>query len=349
MIAIIGILIALLLPAVQAAREAARRTQCGNNLKQIGLALHNYHTSMGIFPPSSHWEPGVNLDIKNNPDLSENWVIMILPFLEQQGLAAKFDLTQPITQSINAAARGTKLKVMLCPSDRNNRSPFNGSAYPQTSNYGDGWARGNYGANASMGSMSTTYCSPGSAFFEVPMCAADTLNWRHHLSQGVMGANVSSSIRDIRDGTSNTILLAELRAGVTSSDLRGTWAFSGAGASSFWKFGLFGGDANGINPTAASADDFNGCDTTADLVGGREVLQAMKMSCHEPMTGNPQATVHSMHSGGAQACFADGSVRWISDYVELGWYAINPDDYYLGVWDRLNLSLDGQLLDAASY
>ena len=50
-----------------------------------------------------------------------------------------------------------------------------------------------------------------------------------------------------------------------------------------------------------------------------------------------------------KACFADGSVRWISDYVELGWYAINPDDYYLGVWDRLNLSLDGQLLDAASY
>mgnify|MGYP003716050725 FL=1 len=137
-IAIIGILVALLLPAVQAAREAARRTQCANNLKQLGLALHNYHSSIGIFPPSSHWEPGVDLNLANNPNLSENWVIMILPFLEQQGLAAKFDLTQPITQAINAAARGTKLKVMLCPSDHNNRSPFNGSAFPQTSNYGDG-------------------------------------------------------------------------------------------------------------------------------------------------------------------------------------------------------------------
>ena len=62
----------------------------------------------------------------------------MLPFLEQQGLAAKFDLTRPITQAINTAARGTKLKVMLCPSDHNNRSPFNGSAFPQTSNYGDG-------------------------------------------------------------------------------------------------------------------------------------------------------------------------------------------------------------------
>ena len=78
----------------------------------------------------------------------------------------------------------------------------------------------------------------------------------------------------------------------------------------------------------------------------------MKMGCNEHFVhgaATPQGTVHSMHSGGAQACFADGSVRWISDYVELGWYAINPDDYYLGVWDRLNLSLDGQLLDAASY
>jgi len=88
-IAIIGILIALLLPAVQAAREAARRATCRNNLKQLGLALHGFHDVRKTFPPSAVRQGG----------LHENWVIKILPFLEQQALFDRFDLDLPIART----------------------------------------------------------------------------------------------------------------------------------------------------------------------------------------------------------------------------------------------------------
>ena len=95
-IVIIGILIALLLPAVQSAREAARRAQCQNNLKQLALALHNYHGSYQFFPPSSNWN-GIPPQSGNTASLSPNWVIAVLPFLEQQALFNRFVFTKPGT------------------------------------------------------------------------------------------------------------------------------------------------------------------------------------------------------------------------------------------------------------
>lgn len=149
-IAIIGILIALLLPAVQGARSEARRLQCQHNLKQIGLGLHGFHEAREQFPPSSTWDlsqgKGV-IDQNNHNRISENWAIMILPFMEQQGLYDRFDLTQYITHPVNAAARGNELPIMRCPEDQNARQKFNGSRY----NLGNGWARGNYAANGALG------------------------------------------------------------------------------------------------------------------------------------------------------------------------------------------------------
>ena len=95
-ITIIGILISLLLPAVQAAREAARRMQCNNNLKQLGLALLNYESQWGTFPPSSFTVQGADLYSIGVTAQCPNWVIVVLPFLEQQALADRFDRTQPI-------------------------------------------------------------------------------------------------------------------------------------------------------------------------------------------------------------------------------------------------------------
>ena len=183
-IAIIGILIALLLPAVQAAREAARGLQCRNHLKQLGLGLLIYHEAHGRFPPSGCWR-GLPAWEASTP-IRENWVILLLPFIEQQGLHDAFDLTLPTTDNRNMTARGQRLEVMLCPSDSFNTTPFNGSEGDTTKAFGDGWARGNYGANGALGTMIDGYCSPSNA----PMCAGSptSTGWAHDLARGVMGA-----------------------------------------------------------------------------------------------------------------------------------------------------------------
>ena len=121
-IAIIGVLVALLLPAVQAARESARRSQCINNIKQLCLALHSYHDAIGRFPPSIQFDQKFVGNIEEGLETSSlygpNWVIMILPYLEQQSVYDAFDLAMPISFEENEVARGTELSVMLCPTDR---------------------------------------------------------------------------------------------------------------------------------------------------------------------------------------------------------------------------------------
>jgi len=112
-ITIIGLLIALLLPAVQSAREAARQAQCSNHVKQLGLACANYESQNGCFPPSSSFPKGT--DPGDSRTHRRNWVIAVLPFLEQQALYDSFDLSVPINDSSNRTARGTDLPVMKCP------------------------------------------------------------------------------------------------------------------------------------------------------------------------------------------------------------------------------------------
>jgi len=362
-ITIIGILVSLLLPAVQSARESAHKLQCASNIKQLGLALHAYHTAFGLFPPSSVWRTQSggtwNLDLTpvengqsgNVSTLFENWVILILPQLDQANLRQTFvtdasgAINQPISSSAtgngpggnaqsNVVARGTVLSFMLCPTDPYNRTPFNGSSSPSslTNNLGDGWAHGNYGANASLGYMGTGGTSgvgPG--------------NWTNKLLQGVMGANASLRLDDIKDGASNTILLGELRAGLTSFDCRGIWAMSGACPSAMWCQGYIEDD-NGPNCTTVWADDNVGCSDVANAMGGSAVLAQMAMGCWTGNNGNVQQTARSLHPGGVNVCMCDGSVRFISDYVELGTGSSN-----LGVWDKLNLSNDGFSIDSNRY
>src|SRR5271156_5146954 len=117
-IAIIALLIALLLPAVQAAREGARRAQCVNNLKQIGLALHNYHGSFQIFPPGY----SSNFDASgNDTGPGWGWAAMLLPQIEQGALYATINVKLPIEDSSNTA-RLQSIPTLLCPSDE--VSPF---------------------------------------------------------------------------------------------------------------------------------------------------------------------------------------------------------------------------------
>ena len=345
-ITIIGILIALLLPAVQSAREAARRMQCANNMKQLGLAVLNYESALKILPPASHWRKATDVETANNTNLCETWVILILPYLEQQGVYDSFDLTRYITDPVNRDARGAELSVMKCPSDPNNQTRYNGQA-GGTSNHGDNWARGNYAANGGMGFQSVAWhCTTGGSNGAGCAAMATSKGWQDRRIRGVMGANASSTIAQIRDGTSNTILLAEIRAGVVEHDIRGVWALSGAGPSSVWAHGFIG-DANGPNPAGLLVDDTDGCSEVVATLGGHEVLAAMGMGCccnYGSSRVNWQAAARSTHPGGVMTCFADGSVHFISNSIETG-NSINR----LSAWDKLNLSMSGEVVTSQSY
>jgi prepilin-type N-terminal cleavage/methylation domain-containing protein len=347
-ITIIGILIALLLPAVQAAREAARRAQCQNNVKQLGIALQNYHSQWSVFPPSSNWYPAntdtekANIQRTNNPNLRENWVILVLPFLEQQPLYDKFNLKLPIPHANNAAARSVRLATMLCPSDSYNRAPMNGSANSGTSNLGDNWARGNYAANAALGYM--TYSSNSYGHGNQTSAAFDSLGWTDSKTRGVMGANMSVSIEQMRDGTSNTACIAEVRAGVVAFDTRGTWAMSG-GPTSLWCHGGLWGDDYGPNCPYEGSDDVMACPAIRSAVGGVAQLGMLGMPCSGADYPNFQQTARSLHPGGVFVGLADGSVRWISDYIQ-----VKPSSFAsMSVWDRLMASSDGQPLPADAF
>ena len=320
-IAIIGVLVALLLPAVQSAREAARKVQCQNNVKQLALALHVYHDTNDTFPPSAHWDDISKIRQVNYSGLNENWVIMILPQMEQQALYDAFDLDQPIPSPINETARSTELDVMLCPTDTLNRVKFNGSRY----NYGDNWARGNYGANASLNKMGLQ----------------ELEDFR---SAGVMLANLSFGIAEIGDGTTNTILIAELRAGVVDFDCRGTWAMSGGCPSALWAHGA-AFDANGPNSLEIGADDLNGCsDVHAEVGGPIALVRDYQMGCPAGSRANYQQTSRSLHPGGVYTALCDGSVKWISNFIDIA-----GTRERLSVWDRINVSQDGLYVESDSF
>ncbi len=112
-LAVIGVLIALLLPAVQAAREAARRTQCLANLRQVGIALQNYETSVGCFPPGGwEWRPP-----RNTTRRQLAWSALILPQLDQATLHSALNLTTPFDSSQNTTAAATVVSTYLCPTE----------------------------------------------------------------------------------------------------------------------------------------------------------------------------------------------------------------------------------------
>ncbi|MHC2068975.1 DUF1559 family PulG-like putative transporter [Bremerella sp. T1] len=207
-IAIIGVLIALLLPAVQQAREAARRTSCFNNLKQIGLAMHNYHDTFGSFPsgyiatgsdtrtPLAEGEPGWG------------WASMILPQMEQGNISdGLIDFRLSIHNGTNQAARETIIQAYACPSDQ---APQLFEMHDHDENELFDIASANY-----VGSFGTIELHDCEGLAAGQRCDGD----------GMLGHNSKRAMRDVTDGTSHTLMVGERATSLGGSDelLFSTW------------------------------------------------------------------------------------------------------------------------------
>ena len=346
-ISIIGVLISMLMPAVNAARESANRASCSNNIRQLALACLNYDQSWKALPcactQTGKWLERCNGNgVQPQPgNQRHNWVIMILPFIEQTALFNSFvdkfeegNTDHANSTAINAETfkdlRSIELPVMKCPTDSNNRNPYNDGTYK--------WARGNYGAN--MGLTLADYLGH------------DTW-WTNTGARGVMGPRHSLSTGEISDGSSNTILLAELRSGLSTKDCRGTWALGGAGSSATCRNGYICGDDNGPNYLVEGSDDIYQCSASTMGIVSKE-RQRLKMPCGEGTNSNRQATTRSQHQGGVITAFADNSVHFISDNIQtrssFGENETNVrNNTEFSVWDCINLSSDGKSIDNADF
>lgn len=336
-IAILGVMFALLFPAIGAARESSRRAQCLSNLHQLAIGLLSFHEHERHFPASGEWADSVpRVSMHESAEVGPNWAIRILPQLDQQTLHGKFDLTVPISRPVNREARGTALAVMRCPSDYYLDTPFEApTGTADAAAMGDNWARGNYAANSGNAPLA------GNGQTVPPIDGPNSPGWGDVKRRGALGPNVTVSIPDIEDGSSHTILLAEVRAGVNRRDRRGVWAMSGAGSSALywlaWSEGAVG-PANGPNDRSESSDDIPGC---LDIIlesgaSGVALLASEGMTCrfNRGLTGG-QAGTRSLHPGGVGVAAADGSVHFISDSIETSERCCSP-------WDRLVLSRDGE-------
>jgi len=316
-IAIIGILIALLLPAVQAAREAARRAQCSNNLKQIGLGLHNYHDANRTFP-FAFMVDGTTLNV-------QVWGTRILPYIEQSTLYDNFHNTVPSFNEAtalgysatevadNLAVIGTELNAFMCPSTPGSDRTYNGEL-PGDS-LGSGvppmpltWRAGPSDYCASLG------VDPAGSF-----AAAAYANQPIGLNNGA-GALVASgddlgiglpmgnsTIASIRDGTSNTIVVGERTgggklyiAGHQEAPLVSPWDVLARSNGGGW-----GDVLNGYHYIRGSLGD--GTPPPLSPTGG---------PCAINCSNARNAGYYSFHPGGAQFLLGDGSVKLITETVD---------------------------------
>lgn len=226
-IAIIGILIALLLPAVQSAREAARRAQCSNNLKQLGLGLHNYHDVHKVFPPSAlnPGATGVGTYVPTGQVRNFTGYICLLPFIEQTAIYDKIDLRLPVGAAdwdgiggggYQHAATNHRLEIFECPSDVAVDNPHtNTSAGAYTSE--NAW-RASYGFVSDTTEYSFDTNGETSGGTKCPYGQIATT------AKAVFGGfNGAARMADILDGSSNTLLMIETLFKKTSTSYGPFW------------------------------------------------------------------------------------------------------------------------------
>ncbi|TWU29260.1 DUF1559 domain-containing protein [Bythopirellula polymerisocia] len=356
-IAIIGVLVALLLPAVQAAREAARRTQCQNNMKNVALAMMTYESTKKSYPAPAYMVPnGPAQNTLVDNVLYTNWLIELLPQLELANLYDRIDAkwnvasaanSKRITDSASTTPNdveeiATEISVLLCPSDNGRGNPFVGGLNNLT------WARCNYGLNAYQywGNNDNNRIASGNNAASGSKLA-DFLDY--NIGMGPVDSK-GFALKRISDGLSNTIMIGEMRVGLSPRDRRGVWAMGMCGSSFHCRHAS---DVLGaVNSCGGSDDDVQGAtDIIADV--GEATLRAECMMPDSSVNASGESVVRSVHIGGAFVAMADASVRFISDFIDSGNITggacigcSNPNDILqqnFGVWQRLNVSTDGMV------
>ena len=315
-IAIIAILVALLLPAVQQAREAARRTQCKNNLKQIGLALHNYLDVHSVFPPS------IVSDISTNDTSGGQWSVhaRILPYIEDANLYNQANLSLDYEDPANAGIATQRIGTYICPSDVNDRQRVDSTTgtaihYPIT-----------YGFNGGTWNV-----------------------WENATQRGGDGAfhpNSRFGTQDFLDGTSNTLCFSEVKAFTPYNRDGDTGTASVPTTANDVNLLISSGGTNKPDSGHTEWPDGRvhqtGFTTTLPpnsevmIPGGVRPLEGDYTSCREdkPCTGPTYAAVtsRSWHVGIVSSLLVDGSVRSVSENIDLG------------TWRNLGARNDGNVI-----
>jgi len=292
-IAIIAVLIALLLPAVQAAREAARRAQCVNNMKQLGLAMHNYHSANDCFP-MGRTGMGFSYPVSNGDPNRRTWAFNILANLEQVPVYNSINFSRTFYDWSNTTVMRAEIAAYNCPSDPGCTIVLSPSTFQTVRSNGNYMV--NWGNTTWYQDMNTTY-NP----FVGPLPPPAGLRYL----SAPFAANKATKISELIDGTSNTLMLSEIICPESKGPTNGEVDHRGD---------IWNDDQNCSMFMTYSTPNSK----TIDQVPGYCVSTNLKPSnplCIDKLPGFNAA--RSYHRGGVNVLMCDGSVKFAKDSVDL--------------------------------